>query len=79
VGDSNLNPTDAGYGCPAGYPYCAQIEICYYSCNYQTACTQCRPDYFPPNYQYYGDCSQNIPPGKYYGYCQSNTGTCYYY
>jgi hypothetical protein len=79
VGDANEIPTDAGYACPTGYPYCAQLEICSFSCSYQTACTKCRLDSAPPNFNYYNDCGHNLPPGKIGGFCESNTGTCYYY
>jgi hypothetical protein len=77
VGDSNEMATDAGFACPAGLPYCAETEICYYDCTYPSICAQCRPDGYPPYYTYYGDCQNSLPPGYYYGYCQQN-GTCYY-
>jgi hypothetical protein len=77
VGDSNEVATDAGTLCPAGLPYCPETEICSSTCTFPTICASCRPDYYPPNYQYWGDCS-NLPTGAYYGYC-GNTGQCQFY
>ncbi len=76
--DSNELATDAGFACPTGYPYCPETEVCNRTCNYINICAMCRPDYYPPNYTYYGDCNYNLPPGYYDGECQQN-GTCYYY
>jgi hypothetical protein len=80
VPDSNGNPTDAGNACPSGYPYCGTVAIYTSYPNYvsYSFCSQCRQDSQPPNYRYYGDCNNNLPPNAYYGYCQQN-GTCYYY
>jgi len=78
VPDSSEYPTDAGTPCPAGLPYCAGTYS--YAGGYKAfdICATCRLDYQQPNYTYYGDCMNTLPPGAYYGYCQQN-GTCYYY
>jgi hypothetical protein len=81
VPDSNGNPTDAGFACPSGLPYCAstyKIDYTTYTYTYFDMCAACRPDGVPPNYNYYYDCNATIPPGKHGGNCGQN-GTCYYY
>jgi hypothetical protein len=78
VGDSNENATDAGTICPPDFPYCPETEICTNQCTFPTICAQCRPDYYPPTYEYWGDCNNNLPPGAYEGYCRNN-GICQYY
>jgi hypothetical protein len=77
TGDSN-EIANGGTPCPTGLPYCMQSEICTNQCTYTNICAQCRQDYGPPSYRYYGDCYNSAPPGVTYAYCENN-GMCEYY
>jgi hypothetical protein len=60
IADAHEKPT-GGTTCPAGLPYCANIQPCFF-CPSTSICAQCRPDF--PN-----DC----PPGQscnFNGVCQ---------
>jgi len=44
VPDGQEMPTDAGSACPAGLPFCANIQACFF-CPSNSVCAQCRPDF----------------------------------